>query len=149
MSSIYLDNKCIIIHLLSTNIIALILSNKFCRVNGASVPTIPFKPDFSEPKGEVMLLYQNLLDAIGIGRENTQMDLTPEDFCANLPLFAIDLSGDGCNNYKIHLGTSGTLNINASLKKPTDKVWQLVKFLTYPKCLTIDKDRICKVEDLF
>ena len=119
------------------------------RINGEAIPTVPWKPDFSKVKGETMLLYQNLLDVIGVGRENTLMDLTPEDFCGNLPLFALDLTGDGCNNYKIHLATSGTLQINASLEKPTEKVWQLVKFLVYPKCLTIDKERECEIKDLY
>ena len=119
-----------------------------------------------------MLLYQNLLNVIGAGRENTLLDLTPEDFCANMCLFALDLTGHSCNNFKVHtlytfkkstvvriffnliclqvhLGTSGTLGINASLKESTKEVWQLVKFLQYPKCLTVDGEKNCKVEDLF
>ena len=119
------------------------------RLNGETIPTVAYKPDFSKPRGETMLLYQNLLDVVGVARENTLMDITPEDFCSNLTLFALDLTGHGCNNFKVHLATSGTLGVNGSLEKPTEKVWQLVKFLTYPKCLSVDGEKKCKVEDMY
>ena len=71
-------------------------------MNGETIPTVAFKPDFQNARSETMLLYQNLLNVIGAGRENTLVDLTPEDFCANMCLFALDLTGHSCNNFKVH-----------------------------------------------
>ena len=52
-----------------------------------------FKPDFTKKDGTVMLLYQNLMDVIGCGRENHNLNLSLEDFISNLPLLAFDLTG--------------------------------------------------------
>lgn len=68
--------------------------SNFCyRLNGVQYPSVALRPDMSEKRGEVMLLYQQLLDVIGCGRENTTINITPEDFVSNLTLFALDLTG--------------------------------------------------------
>ena len=69
------------------------ISNFNFRMNGIQYPSVSYKPDMTESRGEVMLLYQQLLDVIGCGRENSTIDISPEDYVSNMTLFALDLTG--------------------------------------------------------
>ena len=63
------------------------ISNFNFRLNGEQFPSVPFKPNMEKSRGEVMLLYQQFLDVVGCSRENTSINIAPEDFVSNLTLF--------------------------------------------------------------
>ena len=72
------------------------------RVNGEA-QCVPYKPEWSNKRGASMLLYQNLLDCIGVSRENSNLDVSPDDYINNPPLLAYDCAADRCNLFHTYV----------------------------------------------
>ena len=70
------------------------------KCNGELHPNEEFKPAFQ--KGDYLREYQSFIDSIGIQHDNAGNDLNPEEWKSGNCFWALDTSGDMCNNFHTH-----------------------------------------------
>jgi len=70
------------------------------RINGMSVPSKPYQPDFVN--GKVARELRSLYDNTGVGTSDGSYGLSKDQFINNHVFFAWDLTADSCNGYHLH-----------------------------------------------
>ena len=114
------------------------------KVNGVNNPTSAFQPDFAADN--YFREYQNLMDCIGVAKENGGVDFNPSEFKNGNMILAYDSSADRCNSYHTHTLKTGVIGAELAFKTPLVKPVQLIVYSVYHMMLKVDKDRNAKMD---
>ena len=121
------------------------------KVNGTNHPPDGWKPDFGATPPDYVREYTAFQDAVGVKKSNGGNWIKLEDYGKHRCFWAIDLSGDQCNNTHTHVSDSGTIELNMSMAQ-TSKMYTMIVYAVYHNVLTISQDQsknlMCKVLDI-
>ena len=90
--------------------------------------------------------YENLMECIGVSKDNTGAAITPQDFKTGCMILALDTSGDRCNSFHTHMLKSGQIRCTFSYATAPTKPLKLIVLHVYHKIATIDRDRSLKID---
>ena len=86
------------------------------------------------------------MDSVGVGRENGDIDISPEDFKSGCMIMSYDGGPDQCNSFHTHKLKNGTIGIELSFKELLRKPIKLIVYAVYHSQLKLDQDRNAKIE---
>jgi hypothetical protein len=116
--------------------------NKIClKVNGLSVPSTPFEPDFGS--NMCMLEYRNCSDSLGFLTSDLGNLMTFEQFKEGMTLFPFDLNPEsGCASFHSHImdSTQGNIDVELSFKTALTNTITVVMFATTESSLYLYGD---------
>ena len=76
----------------------------------------------------------------------TGVDITPKNFKSGKMFIAYDSSGDMCNSFHTHALKNGNIGCEFSFKSSLSKPIKLIVFSVFHMQVTLDKDRVAKVD---
>lgn len=115
------------------------LSYAVLRINGVSVPSVPYEPDWTTPTG-FMREYRSLYDNIGIKHSNASCMVAPGYFKTGLFFLAFDLTPDGCNGFHKHLHSTGVMELEVRFKTPLANPIACIAMFSFDAELTFTPD---------
>ena len=83
-------------------------------VKGIEYPTVPY--DLNFPDNDVTRAYLDLMNTIGISRDNKSPNITLEMFKKYCAVFCLDLQPDQCNSFHIHGSEPGRVDVELSFR---------------------------------
>ena len=111
------------------------LSTIYLKVNGLTVPSDPFTPDFEN--GLYVREYHNLFQstgAFGLGRGNS---IGYRAFKNGSTFFPFDLSPDNCHGYHLHPKIDGTLDVELRFSEPLPQSITILIHATFDNLVKI------------
>ena len=109
------------------------------NINGVCYPTRPVRIDFE--KNHVMEAYRFLLDNLGVGDTDVELDVSIDQYPRSYFILAFDLSPVGDNGCVPHVPGEGALSFNAVLAAPTPHPITLMVHAVFENKVTVDKNR--------
>ena len=107
------------------------------KVNGVSIPTTPFKPNFG--RGQYSREIRAFYDNVGVGYGNYG-NITPARWRDGNIFFAYDLSPDRCFGTHIHDQHEGLLELELGFSRPLIHHVNVITFSSFNDLLTIGHD---------
>ena len=120
------------------------LINAYIRVNGKTIPSEPYTPNFTMSHG-YSREYRDFFDNIGISHDDHGNAVSMSMYKGGAFFIAFDLSPDLCNGYHKHLHRTGTIDLFMKTSKPLTKSVRVFIHATYDGLLQITPDKQCKV----
>ena len=121
------------------------------KVNATNHPPDGWKPEFGAVPPDYVREYTAFQDAVGVKKSNGGNWIKLADYGKHKCFWAIDLSGDQCNNTHTHVSDSGTIELSMSMAQTT-KMYTMIVYAVYHNVLTISQDQsknlMCKVQDI-
>ena len=116
--------------------------NKFTEaslvVNGIHEPKNLYRG--SVENGNFYQMYSEFLENTGIGLEDRDFGVSPQDFIGGSFILAFDRNPDKCNRYHRHIPSSGVIDLNLRVKEPIQETMAILIYATYSSDLIIDRD---------
>ena len=113
-------------------------NEQFISINGTTIPTSPYRPDFTKKYGFTRM-FRGLYDNIGISLEDAATQVTMEQFQNGSNIMAYDLSPHSCSNVCMHKGTNGSMNVFVGLAQANTEPIELMVFATFNRVVRFDK----------
>jgi hypothetical protein len=107
-------------------------------INGTNYPSRPIRFDFDSDF--ILEGYRFLLDNLGIGVSDTELDITAAQYSKSYFILAFDLSAIGDNGYTPHTPQQGTISFTATLQKAPTHAITLMTHAVFENKLVIDKN---------
>lgn len=105
---------------------------------GQHYPMVPYDLDFNS--NDFHRAYMDLLNAIGVGRNNTSPNITMEMFRKYCSIFVLDLQPDQCNSLHIHAGKTGTVNVEMAFRDNLNQNLQVCFLAYHDQCITFKRE---------
>ena len=106
-------------------------------VEGIEYPTVPYDLNFLE--NDVTRAYLDLLNTIGISRDNKSPNITLEMFKKYCAVFCLDLQPDQCNSYHIHQSNPGRVNVELTFRTPLPNTITVCFYSLHDKVITFKR----------
>ena len=106
-------------------------------VEGIEYPTVPYDLNFAE--NDVTRAYLDLLNTIGISRDNKSPNITLEMFKKYCAVFCLDLQPDQCNSYHIHQSNPGRVNVELTFRTPLANTITVCFYSLHDKVITFKR----------
>ena len=114
------------------------------KVNGVSIPSIPYEPDWNTRTGFNREL-RDFYDNIGVKNANISRIVTPEYYKDGLFFLAFDLSPDKCNGYHKHMKKAGTIDLELRFSNLTENI-VVMGLLSYDAMLNFTPNKKFSIE---
>ena len=106
-------------------------------VKGIEYPTVPYDLNFTE--NDVTRAYLDLLNTIGISRDNKSPNITLEMFKKYCTVFCLDLQPDQCNSYHIHQSDPGRVDVELSFRTQLANAITVCFYSLHDKVITFKR----------
>jgi hypothetical protein len=109
------------------------------NISGINYPAQPIKFDFEN--NHIMEAYRFLLDNLGIGDSDVELDVTINQFINSFFILAFDISPTGDNGCVSHTPSEGSLSFKAELSKETPEPITLVVHSVFENKIIVNKNQ--------